>query len=99
MEFDVRRLEEAMQRLIHGKTYRFFISGFLGGLCFLVLGTWLEINRQRLPFTLWSFLYLHRISPMIILLDLTPLIFATMIGLIGLQSQLHSTIAKGKKEW
>ena len=88
-----------MQRLISLKNYRFFIYGFFGGLGFLFLGIWLEANRHRLPFTLWAFLYLHRTSPMIIMLDLAPLVFAAMIGLIGLQWNLQSIIAKGKREW
>jgi hypothetical protein len=82
-----------MQRFINWKIYRFFIFGFFGGLCFLFLGTWLETNRYRLPFTLESFLSLHTTSPMIIMLDLAPVIFAAMIGLIGLQRNLQSTIA------
>src|SRR5215216_4351802 len=88
-----------MQRHNNWITYRFFIVGFLGGILFLLVGTWLEINRHHLPVTFWSFRYLHRTAPMIIMLDLAPLVFGTMVGLIGLQRNLHSTIAKGKKEW
>jgi len=36
---------------------------------------------------------------MIIMLDLAPLVFATMVGMLGLQRDLHTTIAKAKKEW
>jgi len=36
---------------------------------------------------------------MIIMLDLAPLVFATMLGLLGLQRDLHATIAKAKREW
>ena len=36
---------------------------------------------------------------MIIMLDLAPVIFAALIGLIGLQWNLQSTIARGKREW
>jgi two-component system, sensor histidine kinase and response regulator len=88
-----------MQRRNNWTVYRFFIVGFLGGLLFLLMGTWLEINRHHLPITFWSFGYLHRTSPMIIMLDLAPLVFGTMMGLIGLQRNLHSTIVKGKREW
>jgi two-component system sensor histidine kinase/response regulator len=88
-----------MSRPYNWTTYRFFVLGFLGGLLFLFLGIWLEINRHHLPLTLWSLLYLHKTAPMIFMLDLAPLVFGTMVGLIGLQRNLHATIAKGKKEW
>ena len=86
-----------MQRLISLKNYRFFIYGFFGGLGFLFLGVWLEANRHRLPFTLWAFLYLHRTSPMIFMLDLAPLVFAAMIGLIGLAVEFAIHYCKGEK--
>ncbi|HSJ86330.1 MAG TPA: response regulator [Anaerolineales bacterium] len=88
-----------MQRIKNWANYRFFVYGFFGGLLFLFLGIWLESYRYHLPLTLWSLLYLHRIAPMIFVLDLAPLVFGTMVGLIGLQRRLHSTIVKGKKEW
>jgi PAS domain S-box-containing protein len=88
-----------MQQRINWTTYRFFIYGFLGGTLFLFLGILIEASRQHLPLTYWSFLYLHRTVPMTFVLDLAPLVFATMVGLIGLQRNLHSTIEKAKREW
>jgi two-component system, sensor histidine kinase and response regulator len=88
-----------MQPRIHWTKYRFFVYGFLGGLGFLFIGIWIEINRHNLPFTFWSFSYLHRIVPMIIMLDLAPLVFGAMVGLLGLQGQLQSTLTKAKREW
>ena len=88
-----------MQQLKGRTIYRFVFYGFIGGLLFLFLGLWLEFNKQHLPPTLWSFRYLHRTEPMIFMLDLAPLLFAAMAGLIGLQRDLHSIISKGKKEW
>jgi len=73
--------------------------GFLGGVIFLVAGTWLEFNRQLLPPTLWSFFYLHKTQPMIFMLDFAPLVMGFMAGLIGLQRNLFTTIEQAKKEW
>ncbi|RJP52027.1 MAG: PAS domain S-box protein, partial [Anaerolineaceae bacterium] len=79
--------------------YLFSLIGILGGAAFLVIGTWLEFNRQRLPSTLWSFWYLHRTEPMIFILDLAPLVMGIMAGLIGLQRNLSAAISQGEKEW
>lgn len=79
--------------------YLFSLIGILGGAAFLVIGTWLEFNRQRLPSTLWSFWYLHRTEPMIFILDLAPLVMGIMAGLIGLQRNLLAAISQGEKEW
>ena len=84
---------------INWAKYRFFVYGFLGGLFFLFLGIWIEASRQHLPLSLWSFSYLHRTVPMIIMLDLAPLVFGAMAGLLGLQRHLHDILAKAKKEW
>ena len=88
-----------MQLRIAWAKYRFFVYGFLGGLLFLFIGIWIEFNRQHLPFTLWSFSYLHRTVPMIIMVDLAPFVFGAMVGLLGLQRHLHSILAKAKREW
>ena len=88
-----------MQSRINWLKYRFFVYGFLGGLLFLFIGIWIESSRQHLPLTLWSFSYLHRTVPMIFMLDLAPLVFGAMVGLLGLQSQLHHTLVRAKKEW
>src|SRR5215211_5346407 len=88
-----------MQLRIAWAKYRFFVYGFLGGLLFLLIGIGIEFNRQHLPLTLWSFSYLHRTVPMIIMVDLAPFVFGTMVGLLGLQRHLHSILAKAKREW
>src|ERR1041385_4750042 len=78
---------------------RFAIIGFLGGLLFLMAGIWLEFNRHHLPLNLWAFPYLHRTEPMVFLLDLAPVVFGVMAGLLGSQYSLSATVARGKKEW
>jgi len=78
---------------------RFALIGFLGGLLFLIAGIWLEFNKHHLPLALWSFLYLHRTEPIVFLLDLAPVVFGVMAGLLGSQYSLSATIARGKKEW
>jgi two-component system, sensor histidine kinase and response regulator len=75
------------------------LVGALFGLFFLTFGVWLEFSQQHLPFTAWSFFYLHRIQPMIITLDLAPLILGIVGGLVGSQRGLFHVIERSKKEW
>jgi len=75
------------------------LIGFLGGVILLVLGLWLEFNRHHLPLTLWAFWYLHNTEPVIFVLDLAPVVFGFMAGLIGLQRGLFRTLEQAKKEW
>src|SRR5688572_11632834 len=79
--------------------YFYGLIGFLGGVIFFLAGMFLEFDRHHLPYGLWSFLYLHRIEPLVILLDLAPLVFGSMLGLVGLQRSLYSTISQSKREW
>ncbi|MBE0682187.1 MAG: response regulator [Anaerolineales bacterium] len=79
--------------------YLFGLVGVLGGFLFLALGTWLEFERQNLPFTLWSFSYLHRTTPVVYVLDLAPIVMGLMAGLIGVQRSLSTAIDRSKKEW
>ncbi|HET6595352.1 MAG TPA: response regulator [Anaerolineales bacterium] len=88
-----------MQSRFNWAGYRFFVYGCFGGVLFLLIGTWMELNRHHLPLTFWSFSYLHRTAPMIFMLDLAPLVFGAMLGLLGLQRNLHSTLARAKREW
>lgn len=81
------------------KMYWFVFWGFFGGLVFWVAGIWLEFNRENLPLTLWPFLYLHRIEPMVFMLDFAPALFALLAGLFGYQRSLSVVISRGKKEW
>ncbi|MEO5887957.1 MAG: PAS domain S-box protein, partial [Anaerolineales bacterium] len=88
-----------MDWLKNRKVQQFAAIGFLGGILLLISGLWLALNRNQLSLTLWSFSYIHRINPMLFILDLTPIILAIMAGLLGMQSSLSATIARGKKEW
>lgn len=74
------------------------LIGFIGGLIFLAAGLWLELNRQNLAFSLWAFIYLHRIQPMIFMLDLAPVLFGIMAGLAGFQYHLTAVISRGKND-
>lgn len=78
---------------------RFAIVGFLGGLLVMLIGIWLEFNNQHLPMRWWAFLYAHRTEPLIFMLDLAPVVFGVIAGLLGIQSALSATISRGKKEW
>src|SRR5687767_12198317 len=73
--------------------------GFLGGLLIMSLGFWLEFNKDHLPLAVWSFLYVHRTEPMVFMLDLAPIVFAIIGGLLGSQYNLSATVTRGKKEW
>ncbi|MBK6792007.1 MAG: response regulator [Anaerolineales bacterium] len=79
--------------------YMYGIVGGLAGIAILVIGVLLEFNRHHLPLTVWSFLYLHRTEPMVILLDLAPLVLGAMAALIGWQKSLSALIVQAKKEW
>jgi len=88
-----------MDWLKNRKVQQFAAIGFLGGLLLLVSGLWLAFDRNQLPLSWWAIPYIHRTQPMIFILDLAPIILAIMAGLLGLQSSLSATIARGKKEW
>jgi len=79
--------------------YLFAIIGALFGMILLALGAWLEFARHRLPFEFWTISYIHRIEPMIIALDLAPLLFGIVGALIGSQRGLFYIIERSKKEW
>ncbi|MDD2923490.1 MAG: response regulator, partial [Anaerolineales bacterium] len=79
--------------------YLYGFIGFLGGIGFVILGFWLEFNHQRLPFTWWSFLYVHRINPLIFVVGVAPYVLAIMGALVGSQRNLSRAIVQGKKEW
>ena len=78
---------------------KFAVIGFLGGMLFLILGLWLEFNKEHLPLAWSSFAYIHGTEPMIFMLDLAPIFFGVLAGLLGLQHSLSTVIARGKKEW
>src|ERR1041385_5749941 len=92
-------MEESMDWLKNRTVQLFIAIGFLGGLLFLTVGLWLEFNQQHLPLRLWSFLYVHRTEPMVLVLDLAPFVFGAIGGLLGSQYRLSAVIAQGKKEW
>lgn len=88
-----------MDWLKNRRVQQFVVIGFLGGLLFMISGFWLEFNKDHLPLTLWAFLYAHRTEPMVFMLDLAPIVFGIMAGLLGIQYSLSTIIARGKKEW
>ncbi len=79
--------------------YRLAFAGLFFGTILLVLGVWLEFVRNRLPFELWAFIYVHRIDPLVFVLDLAPLIFGIVGGLLGSQRKLLKVIERSKQEW
>src|SRR6266487_4954800 len=79
--------------------YRLIFAGVLFGTILLALGVWLEFARNRLPFELWSFFYIHKIDPLVFVLDLAPLIFGIVGGLLGSQRKLLKVIERSKQEW
>src|SRR5690349_17488200 len=79
--------------------YLLIALGIVFGLTILFLGVWLEFTKQHLPFKLWSFFYVHRTEPMVFTLDLAPLLFGLVGGLIGSQRGLFKVIERSKKEW
>ena len=75
------------------------IVGFLTGFIFLFAGLWLEMQRQNLPISYESYLYLHSNFYVYFLLDLAPFGFGILFGLVGLQYSSNSMISQSKKEW
>jgi len=83
------------------KNRTMYLSAFFGGILgviFLITGLWLEMQRQNLPFSYWSYLYLHKTHYLFYLLDVAPLGFGILFGLVGLQRSLYSMISQNKKE-
>ena len=84
------------------KNRTMYLSAFLGGILgciFLITGLWLELQVQNLPFSYWSYLYLHKTHYVFFLLDFAPFGFGILFGLVGLQRSLYSMISQSKKEW
>lgn len=79
--------------------YSMALAGVAFGVLFLAVGVWLTLSEQRLPLTVWSFLDLHRTEPMLVMLDLAPLLFGLIGGLIGSQRGLLRVIERSKQEW
>ncbi|MBC7875797.1 MAG: response regulator [Anaerolineales bacterium] len=78
---------------------RFAIIGFLGGILLLWLGAWIELTSDHLPFTVESYLNLHRNHLVFFLLDLAPFVFGILAGLAGSQYSLFNLISQSKREW
>jgi len=79
--------------------YRYAILGFLAGIVLLFAVYWLEIQAAHLSFTLNSYRSLHGNNYIFFLLDLGPIVFGIIFGLMGLQRSLNLKIMQGKKEW
>ena len=65
------------------KNRTMYLSTILGvfvGMLFLFTGLWLEMQMQNLPFTLWSYFYLHVNHYIFFLLDLAPFGFGVLFG-------------------
>jgi PAS domain S-box-containing protein len=75
------------------------IGGFLVGLVFMSVGLWLEVRIENLPFSFWSYLYLHRTHYVFFLLDIAPFGFGALFGLVGLLGSLNSIVLRAQKEW
>jgi PAS domain S-box-containing protein len=88
-----------MDRKTPRTTYLFAVAGIFFGVALLAFGFSLEFLRNHLPFEIWSFTYVHRIDPLIIMLDLAPLFFGVIGILIGRQRRLLNVIEQSKKEW
>ena len=75
------------------------IVGFLVGFAFLFAGIRLEMQRQHLPFTYWSYNYLHQSHYVFYLLDIAPFGFGILFGLLGQQRSSNIMVSRSKKEW
>jgi PAS domain S-box-containing protein len=84
------------------KNRMMYLAALLGtglGIIFLIAGLWLETQRQHLPFALESYLALHAYYRVFFLLDILPIGFGILFGLIGLQHNLYSMVLQRNREW
>lgn len=88
-----------MEWLKNRTLYLYTLMGVLFGTILFALGILLEFSKQHLPMAPWAFFYIHRTDPMVIMLDLAPLLFGFGAALIGVQRGLLDTIQHGKREW
>ncbi len=78
---------------------RYIVWGIGFGIILLALGTGLEFTRQHLPVRLWAFAYAHKVNPLMLMLDLAPVLFGFIGGLIGSQRDLLEVMKQSKMEW
>ncbi len=78
---------------------RFAVYGFLGGILFLWLSIWLELQQQELPYTIESYFSLHRGHFVFFLLDFAAFIFSALAGLAGSRYGLFNLVSQSKREW
>jgi PAS domain-containing protein len=88
-----------MEWLKNRTMYLFALAGVLFGTILFSLGIWLEFAKNHLPITRWAIFYVHRDDPMIIALDLAPLLFGMVGALIGSQRRLFTVLERSKREW
>jgi PAS domain S-box-containing protein len=79
--------------------YLYALAGVLFGVILFSVGIWLEFTKKHLPFAPWAIFYVHRDDPMIIALDLAPLLFGMVGALIGSQRHLFTVLERSKHEW
>lgn len=83
----------------HHALYRFAALGVLFGMILLAAGWGLELKRQNLPLSLWSLGYIHSNQPLLLPVDLAPVVLGIVLGLYGLQRSLVGVFQQGKREW
>jgi two-component system sensor histidine kinase/response regulator len=92
-------MERAMEWLKNRTMYLYALAGVLFGIMLFSVGIWLEFTKKHLPFAPWAIFYIHRDDPMIIALDLAPLLFGIVGALIGSQRRLFTVLERSKHEW
>jgi PAS domain S-box-containing protein len=90
------------------KNRTMYLSAIFGvwvGILFLFTGLVVEMQKQSLPFSYWSYLYLHRTHYVYYLLDIAPFGFGILFGLLGFQrslflmnSELEETVSHRARE-
>ena len=88
-----------MEWLKNRTMYLYALAGVLFGVILFSVGIWLEFTKKHLPFAPWAIFYVHRDDPMIIALDLAPLLFGMVGALIGSQRHLFTVLERSKHEW
>ena len=76
-------------------TLRFTIAGICFGLFFPIVATLIELSKNRLPLTFTSAWHLHRMDPLLWIIDTAPLLLGLFAYLVGIR---QDTLLRSNEE-
>jgi two-component system sensor histidine kinase/response regulator len=78
--------------LIGNSIIEYGMMGFILGLVFIVIGTFIQIFELSMPFNLNSIIYVHMSQPMLWIIDTAPIMLGLTLGFAGLREQRVSQV-------